>query len=595
MSGRGGSGTSHTLTIPESKLVWQGTRNRASGSLMLVFHARASVTNCGHPQLKKTPLLSPSSGVLHHQPQLANVSVEVNRINHSDLAQLARARQNSTTDMESSGSSAVDSLSSSGKQMRGSALPGCGSECDSHTVSLTGSAPTHTKAQRKTRSSKGRERRDACIMTDLTLGTGAATAPPVPPLSASTLPNSNPPCDQNPTSRDNSTTPPLLPKKGFTETGASLVRKLVVAQSARNGLNGLNFLNGYPEDHHYHPTESLPGHNHNGKPFPDPKTLSNYSLTVSIPCTTAYQNGSHSSTSTSTNTDISNSCSDTQQQPSPPLLPGKRRYKIPAQKCPEMQLLLEGEEPPDQQFNSEDVAVFAAEEPVSQTAQKQPQQQPKLSWMQLGAGNRRVIPVTASPLPGLVGTKNTSITGVKRNLSESDVAVEPDLHPAPPPPKIARVSETVTVEVLEQSHDGAARDVEMNISGLDTSETQMETTSTLTPAPKPTPASHNAPTVDHELQNGNSTSGPNSRIKTETPASAGVPPEGLFCAEMVVFDSRGECLLDEGDYSILMQKCPEKGDSGTEEGPPRLFTFSPLSWTSVFGAGDQVYGLPLYT
>jgi len=46
---------------------------------------------------------------------------------------------------------------------------------------------------------------------------------------------------------------------------------------------------------------------------------------------------------------------------------------------------------------------------------------------------------------------------------------------------------------------------------------------------------------------------------------------GVYSGEIVVFDSRGECLVKNGQYSILLQK------EGGENNP----TFEPLTWTSI--------------
>ncbi len=53
-----------------------------------------------------------------------------------------------------------------------------------------------------------------------------------------------------------------------------------------------------------------------------------------------------------------------------------------------------------------------------------------------------------------------------------------------------------------------------------------------------------------------------------------------FSAELVVFDSRGECLVRDGEYSILMQCSSGKKGLG-------LSTFEPLTWKTVFGKGEQ--------
>ena len=587
------SSSSHTLTIPESKLVWQGTKNRATGSLMLVFHARPSGAGRGHNQ-KKPPLLS--SGVIHHhQSQLANVSVEVNRIHHSDIAQLARARQTSSSaNCESTGDSGTGGKSSVKQAMSSSSSSqnsGCG-ECASNTTSLSigSGSGTHPKAQRKTQSSKAKERRDACIMTDLSLGTGAAS--PCPPISSSSssLPNSNIASDQSPTPQESSTTarppsppPPfLVPKIGFTETGASLVRKLVVAQSGlRNGLNGLAFLNGYPENHHNHQSkEPIPCNGHNGRSslLDHTTPLSNSSLTVSIPCTASYQNGNTlSSTSSSTTTDTH---SHSTQQPIPSS--AKQRHQTPPRNRPQLHT-----EPHDQPMSSSDDITGDEDTLVQGTAQQQQSGDLlKMSHTQLDNGAGPHTYSTTCP-DEMVDCRTTSGRGggVKRSLSESDTLVDLDVIAPQPPLKIARLSGSTVLD------EGLERDVEIeNGRGWDTSETEMDTDVILATDPEPE-TSPKAPSIDHALHNRNSTT-PN-RIETETSTATGTAPEGLFSAEVVVFDSRGECLLDEGEYSILMQKCPEKDATGAE-GPPRLFTFSPLSWTSVFGANDQVYTVPLF-
>ena len=56
-------------------------------------------------------------------------------------------------------------------------------------------------------------------------------------------------------------------------------------------------------------------------------------------------------------------------------------------------------------------------------------------------------------------------------------------------------------------------------------------------------------------------------------------PDDVFVSELVVFDSRGDCLLQEGEYSILMQQYSKK----EKDESPRLLTFPPLTWSSVFG------------
>ena len=49
--------------------------------------------------------------------------------------------------------------------------------------------------------------------------------------------------------------------------------------------------------------------------------------------------------------------------------------------------------------------------------------------------------------------------------------------------------------------------------------------------------------------------------------------EGVYSGEIAVFDSRGEYLIKDGQYSILLQKEGEENNS----------TFKPLTWTTILG------------
>ena len=68
-------------------------------------------------------------------------------------------------------------------------------------------------------------------------------------------------------------------------------------------------------------------------------------------------------------------------------------------------------------------------------------------------------------------------------------------------------------------------------------------------------------------------------IRTE--ATPPISTTTVFSAELVVFDSRGECLVRDGSYSILLQCCTNKNGLG-------LSTFEPLTWSSVFGSEKTV-------
>lgn len=548
--------SNHTLMIPESKLVWNG-KNRGIGSLMLVFRARAS-TGKTLPHQKKSL-----------QPSLAKVSVELNRMNHSDIAQLTKTKHTlqmasqantatsegsarvpkytqSATDFDSQ-KAAVFSNSMNGPS---SCVEAYDSNLEkrnenSNTVSSNSEVPRNTTA-------KVKEKRDACIMTDLSLGTGERTSPSHEHTSRNGPLEHDLGVSRNDRSYSESS---FFPKKGFTEDSASLLGKLA---SQRNGfLNGLNLFNGFTDDHQSQSTNDHSiSHNDEDAAFPD-SNESDYSLTVSIPCT--YHNGSHASGSSSLFIERGNH---------------RKRYKIPARKRSEIQLLLDGDKPPGQRISPDEIPVFTAEDPSNRATRYMALQSNKGCWTQLGTGTRKITPVepfTYSIAPTLIPNK---MSGIKRSLSESDALLSSDI--SSPPPKMARVSET---------DDQPEENMEETLKGQNSDTGPMRAFSkslSPPPSPMPPPPPSPPPNFENELDD---------KIHDSSEqAPQSIAPEGLFCAEMVVFDSRGECLLDKGEYSILMQKCSQK-EAGSE--PPPLVTFSPLSWSSVFGGGEQVIVLLL--
>lgn len=54
--------------------------------------------------------------------------------------------------------------------------------------------------------------------------------------------------------------------------------------------------------------------------------------------------------------------------------------------------------------------------------------------------------------------------------------------------------------------------------------------------------------------------------------------KGVCSAELVVFDSRNKCLLQDGQYELVLQECET----------PSPAVGSPLTWNTVFGGSDQV-------
>lgn len=530
--------------IPESKLVWSG-RNRGIGSLMLVFRARASTGQKSQLHQKKSL-----------QPSLAKVSVELNRMNHSDIAQLTKtkhtpqiASQANTATSEGSArvpkytQSATDFNSQQAAMFVNGSSSGVHSNLEGgneHSNSICSSSEVPRKTTAKVK--------DACIMTDLSLGTGETCSP----SHEHTACNGPLEHDLGVSGSDRSCSEsPFLPKKGFTEDSASLLGKFV---SQRNGfLNGLNLINGFTDDHQSQKSSNHTiSHNEEEAAFPD-SNESDYSLTVSIPC--MYRNGSQASSTSSLFMESSNH---------------RNRYKIPARKRSEIQLLLDGDKPPSERISPEEIPIFTAEDP-SNRATHHMALQSKGCWTQLGTGTRKITPVepfTYSVPPTLIPRK--------RSLSESDAALSSDIRP--PPPKMARVSETD--EETEEAMDEVLEEQNSDIAPV------RAFSKSVSPAPSPMPPLPPSPLPNSENELDEKTH------DCSEQATQSHTPEGLFCAEMVVFDSRGECLLEKGEYSILMQKCSQK--EAVSEPPPPL-TFSPLSWNSVFGGGEQVDTSYMYT
>ena len=573
----GGSGSKHTLTIPESKLVWRG-RSRATGSLMLVFRARAS-------KGQTSSLSSPKKSV-HHT--LAKVSVELNRINHSDIAQLTKTKSMPTQTTSNSASLAkiprtMPQIASDFGSQRAAVLSELSNGPPSFTAAMEshGSFDAATEAQsavdvpskmsRKMKS-KGIERRDACIMTDLSLGTGATHSP------VSDHQDCNSPSEHGIVALRNnrsSATPPL-PKKGFTENCTSLLGKLAAQRNGLSTLNGLCIPNGFGDDHHSKTTEHYQQHHDqdDDAAFLDSSSEADCSLTVSIPCT--YHNGSHSSSTDGFCMDAGSTHNHV-----------RRRYsRIPTRKRSEIQLLLDGDKPPGQRISAEEIPVFTAEDPSNRSTRSNlGSPQSKGSWTQLGTGTRKITPVEPFTYPVSPTLTPKKVAGIKRSFSESDTLLDPTA----PLPKLARLAERdQAAESMEEEKEEEGEVVLMKEEdGEKKSAKEENDIEMIAACSEPTSLLPNSDQQQQQQQTGEKSG--NSPVQ----APGGAAPGGVFCAEMVVFDSRGECLLDEGEYSILMQKCPQKeggeGDSsaGSGAGSP-LVTFAPLVWSSVFGGEVKV-------
>lgn len=523
---------------------------------MLVFRATAS-TGGGKQRKKEKPSLNQS---------LAQVSVELNRINHSDIVQLTKTKQTMiqtplsptndsklTRDLQNAverDSRLSDSIDSEPMDTRGNS----GNTCSRNSIPGV-MVETCTNNLRKITRSKAKDRRDACIMTDLSLGTGHATMTTPPSTTACQHSRCNGPSHL---SEENSCDQPCYPKKGFTETSTSLLKKL---SSQHNGLNGINLLNGYPNDHQS--KELTPNHHQCDNEYTSLDSK-DYSLTVSIPCAT-YHNGSPVSCCTESNHNHHHDHHD------------HSKRKVPARKRSEIQLLLDGDKPPGQRISPEEIPIITAEELSNRTSSRGTTYQSNCSWTQLGTGTRKITPVepfTYSVIsPTLTPRKTMGGGQTKRSLSDSDMDNSLDIS-SPPPLKIARIDK---LENDDMCMDYSDRDCDM-FDNHERTDAKLKDVKSMSSSPVPSP-----PLNVEE----NDTTHETHRNTVEPHSVTGIAPEGLFCSEVVVFDSRGECLLDEGEYTLLMQKGPQKDGGDLGEAPP-LVTFSPLSWNTVFGGAEQV-------
>ena len=236
----------------------------------------------------------------------------------------------------------------------------------------------------------------------------------------------------------------------------------------------------------------------------------------------------------------------------------------------EVQLLLDGDKPPGQRLSATEVPVFIAEDISNRSSRNVTG--PNSPW--LGSSTRKITPVEhfAFPLPNPFSPKKnpSSISGNVSSfpqLVEGSVQQHKKRHGSnretspehPPPTKQPRVASSSSAM---KSFDEKEREkVEDKTHGLDVLEEVLSTRKhpngvTMSPSmPSPMVPEHGPlPKRDHLL-----------------PGQS----EEVFGAELVVFDSRGECLIKDGKYSILMQSCSKSG----------LSTFEPLTWANVFGGG----------
>ena len=535
---------------------------------MLVFRARPSPGQKPSPTPKKS---------LHRS--LASVSVELNRINRSDIVQLTRTRQGASAQAPAQVSSftasdAPTKLPRPSQAVGGDQTPraptqssSSGAVMENHSeVGLPFRGGNRLKAISRKLKSKAKEKRDACIMTDISLGTDTAVTDSI--SSHSTSNGHLGPKVTAKGDKQKTATPPL-PKKGFAENcSSSLLSKFPVLKNALS-LNGLSLPNGYPEEdncpeEHCGQTKSAQepcsnSHDREDDTFLD-QSETECSLTVSIPY--IYCSASRSSSTSSLNSDTSH-------------LPSylKKKYKGSARKRSEIQLLLDGDKPRGERISAEEIPVFTAEDLASRATRSNTgtTAQSRGSWTQLGTGTRKITPVEplTYPLsPTFLSKRVGGINGQSRKRSHSD-SDHPIMSPdnVTPPLKLPRLAEEERKGEGERGGKGGRGRAEGEGGKEEERARAPPRHSSPPPPPPPPPPRSEGPTEDTQGQ---------SSLQS---FSAG----DVFSAEIVVFDSRGECLLEEGEYSIFMQKCPKKESASTG-----LTSFTPLTWSSVFGGEKNV-------
>lgn len=226
---------------------------------------------------------------------------------------------------------------------------------------------------------------------------------------------------------------------------------------------------------------------------------------------------------------------------------GYRRESSSYRRRSEIQLLLDGDKPKEHRISATEIPVFTAEDIANRSTRSASTGVPSRSpWM--STSTRRITPVEhlSYPMPSVVPRRNSATASPlqenrKRSLSDSD-PIPSASSPIGPPAKQPRL-EVAETPVLGQPP-----------------ERRKVIATQLLPKAEPKRAACLEPGKDE----------------------AGLDPDllqSVFCAELTVFDSRGECLLQEGSYNLLMQRCSAKDGDATG-----LMTFAPLTWNTIFGA-----------
>ena len=310
----------------------------------------------------------------------------------------------------------------------------------------------------------------------------------------------------------------------------------------------------------------------------------------------------------------------------------------------EVQLLLDGDKPPSERISASEVPIFTAEDVSSRNTRTTGRGsgsgggaggQPYRSW--LDSSTRKITPVDhfdyafvslTEKVTGIVhssissssggggggggGSASSSSGGVsssaagsrKRNISDSDGGPGTTMLSSGkgggsgavlPPTKQAKISSGSSSGRANSSSVSIEENCRLDGGGVDLSS---DTGAALASPPMPgstaqdttTTTTTNTADISKVIDSyGGSTSSLESVCSGDggglVDNNSPFRPDDVFASELVVFDSRGDCLLQEGEYSILMQRCSKKDDSSSVGDVPGLLTFPPLTWSSVFAGG----------
>ena len=548
------------------------------GAQMLIF--RASHCTRGVERTiakKKSRKLFPS------------VAIELNKLNHAEIAkakqqvqsQVSSVSENYRPTNRSTGETSSTSTScppsrpsfqQSGSQVQPGGTSPMSTEpspmCNGTHFPPTATALSPGVAQRRAKTKAKKEKKDVGVMTDLSLGT-AVINNLVPPLKRTSVPPlslQNGKQDQEPS---------LAHRKGFSDKCTSPIFPRLVLKNGLGNINGLSPRNGYPDLGEIELQAAMSKFPSSAQAVRNSRraqweattevngvTSGDEGLIVSIPRSILVPSRSSSMSS------VSSDC-----------LGFSRRGLYRGPRRSEIQLLLDGDKPPGQRVSAEEIPVFVAEDVSSRTTRRS-----KGPWQQ--SSTRKITPVEHFnyPLSPSSPKKTTGdhvlLENRKRVLSDSDSVS------SPPPSKQPRIE----TETLPPSQS------------LAHAQQQQQTQPSSHPAPKLPQQALKLPPQQSQPPTAPMTTSVTStiaetdekmmQIQTQTVEDTSLvehsnpdhgSTEDVFNAELTVFDSRGSCLLNNGEYSILMQQCPKKeGDS------PGLMTFAPLKWNSIFGDAGQV-------